>query len=102
MYEYKGKILRAVDGDTAEIQFDLGFHVYTIQRVRLARINAPERGQPGATEATQYLSQFQDKEVTVRTSKSDKYGRYIAELITDKGNVSDLMLQEHLAEEYKG
>ena len=42
LYEYKGRIRRVIDGDTLEIEADLGFHITKTIRVRLAGINAPE------------------------------------------------------------
>ena len=43
MYEYRVEVLRVVDGDTVDVDIDLGFGVtLTNQRVRLAGIDAPE------------------------------------------------------------
>ena len=43
MFEYKCKILKVVDGDTVDIDIDLGFDiVLTNQRVRLFGIDTPE------------------------------------------------------------
>ena len=35
MYEYKCKILRVVDGDTVDVDIDLGFGVCKEERVRM-------------------------------------------------------------------
>ena len=43
MYEYKTKIVKVVDGDTVDVDIDLGFGVWLRkQRVRLFGINTPE------------------------------------------------------------
>jgi micrococcal nuclease len=43
MYQYKCKILRVVDGDTVDIDIDLGFGVWLHrERVRVHGIDAPE------------------------------------------------------------
>jgi endonuclease YncB( thermonuclease family) len=43
MYEYRCQILRVVDGDTADIDIDLGFGVWMRkQRVRLYGVDTPE------------------------------------------------------------
>ena len=43
MYEYKCKILRVVDGDTVDIDIDLGFGVWLHkERVRMMGIDTPE------------------------------------------------------------
>ncbi len=43
MYEYNAKILRIVDGDTVDVDIDLGFGVWIHkERVRLEGIDTPE------------------------------------------------------------
>ena len=43
MYEYKCKILRVVDGDTVDVDIDLGFGVWMHkERVRMMGIDTPE------------------------------------------------------------
>ena len=43
MYEYKCVIKRVVDGDTVDIDIDLGFDMWLMnQRIRLAGIDTPE------------------------------------------------------------
>ena len=43
MYEYKAKIRRIVDGDTVDVDIDLGFNmILSKQRIRLYGIDAPE------------------------------------------------------------
>lgn len=109
MHTYMAKVVRVVDGDTIDVDIDLGFSIVSRQRLRLARIDAPEvRGESKArgTKATEYV---EDKlhgfpGVIVTTTKGkEKYGRYIAEVVIHTGeNLSDLLLSEGLAEEYKG
>ena len=70
----KEKVTRVIDGDTFE----------TASRknpVRLANVDAPERGQPGAGKATQALRKLiQDEEVTIDTVARDRYGRSVAKV----------------------
>ena len=43
MYEYRCKILRVVDGDTVDVDIDLGFGVWMHkQRIRMYGIDTPE------------------------------------------------------------
>ena len=42
MYEYRAKVLRWVDGDTVDVEIDLGLKIRVEQRIRLAGINTPE------------------------------------------------------------
>ena len=43
MYEYKVNILKVVDGDTVDVDIDLGFGVWLRnERVRIVGIDCPE------------------------------------------------------------
>ena len=42
MYEYNYKLRRVVDGDTIDVEVDLGFDVWVHERVRMYGINTPE------------------------------------------------------------
>ena len=43
MYEYKATIVRVVDGDTVDVDIDLGFDVWLrSQRIRLFGVDTPE------------------------------------------------------------
>ena len=43
MYEYKCKVVRVVDGDTVDVDIDLGFGVWMRkQRIRMYGIDTPE------------------------------------------------------------
>ena len=43
MYQYKAKVLKVLDGDTVDIDLDLGFNIILAnQRVRMAGIDTPE------------------------------------------------------------
>ena len=39
MYKYKAKLVRVVDGDTADVMIDLGFNVWTKQRLRFKGVD---------------------------------------------------------------
>lgn len=65
---------RVIDGDT--------FDAVPVGRVRLADINAPEVGQPGAREATAYLTFLVHRKLVYLDIDdihgSDRYGRVVA------------------------
>ena len=43
MYEYKCKVIRVIDGDTVDVNIDLGFGVWLHkERVRIQGIDTPE------------------------------------------------------------
>lgn len=42
-YTYSAKVLRVVDGDTYDLNIDLGFRIWSKQRVRLHKVETPEK-----------------------------------------------------------
>lgn len=99
MYEYKATVLRVVDGDTVDIEIDLGFTVSVRQRVRLQGLNAAEHNTSAGVEAKKYLEALLPvgKDVLVKSSKpggGDKYGRYLAEITPAdaSGSVNDSLV----------
>lgn len=89
MYHYKAKAERIIDGNTLDVNIDLVFKIITIQRIRLAHINAPETNnvkkdteeyQQGMT-AKQFVEQrlaANNNQLLIETEKvTEKYGRYI-------------------------
>jgi micrococcal nuclease len=103
MYNYNAKVVRWVDGDTVLLDIDLGFFVTRQERIRLARVNAPElnSGIPfqerKAIHARTVVGKFcpAGSMVTITTQKNkrDMYARYIAEVIFNGANVSDFLIK---------
>ena len=86
MYQYKAKLIRCVDGDTADLDVDLGFHLTARIRGRLIGVNTPERGRPDYKKATVMLENLiatqSDEEgyFTISTGKTGKYGRWLVDI----------------------
>ncbi len=109
LYFYRANIVSVYDGDTCRADIDLGLHIWLRnEKLRLARINAPERRGPekeaGLASADFLRALINGKEVIVETQKdkAGKYGRYIAEiwLPGDDGsymNVNDYMVEKGYA-----
>jgi micrococcal nuclease len=95
MYEYRVKqVLRVVDGDTIDVDIDLGFDISFTSRVRLAGIDTPEsrttdkKEKVLGLEVKQRLKELLSKSssVVIRTEKPDsteKYGRILGWLFID-------------------
>lgn len=89
MYEYRAKVIRVVDGDTVEVDVDLGFQIHTKMMLRLYGINAPEMKGPSrvagqaAKKFLQDMIQSYGGVLRVRTlqDEQEKYGRYLAYLV---------------------
>ena len=86
MYTYRAKLVRCVDGDTADLDIDLGFYLTARIRGRLLGVNTPERGKPDFGLATAMLENLiasvrdGDGYFTVPTEKTGKYGRWIVDI----------------------
>jgi micrococcal nuclease len=104
LYYYKAKVTRVVDGDTIDCDVFLGFHMTARIRFRLARINTPEvRGveKVEGRAAKDYLIQLLEdnqNEVIIRTEKTGKYGRWLAEVYVSEINVNDDLVKSGHAE----
>jgi micrococcal nuclease len=112
MYQYKvKKINRVIDGDTVDLDIDLGFGVTLSHRVRLKGINAAETRTLNAEEKTKGLvaKAWLEKELSregewiIETTKEDKYGRILGTLhvADDPITVNERMLSEGIAEPYQ-
>lgn len=85
MYSYSNiKSVRVIDGDTVEIEIDLGFHCTFKYPFRLAGINAPEGKNTPAAEWL--MVNLAAERLSIETFKPDKYGRWLADLYLDIGN----------------
>lgn len=103
MYEYKARVVNVVDGDTVDAVIDLGFKVAVSQRLRLDRIDTPERGEPGYLEAKTFVyDMLYDKEITLKTYKVSKWGYYLADIFLQGKSVSDALVNAGLAKHYDG
>jgi endonuclease YncB( thermonuclease family) len=72
--EYTARVVKIVDGDTITVLRDDN----TQERVRLASIDAPERGQPYGTRAKEALADLVfDQDVRVDVIDVDRYGRTV-------------------------
>ena len=102
-YDYQAAVTNVVDGDTVDAVIDLGFKVTTTQRLRLARVDTPERNQPGWAEAKNFTDSFlKGKQVIVRTTKVSKFGYYLAEIYVDGQNISDALIKSKHGRYYDG
>ena len=81
----KEKVTKVFDGDT----FLTGSRK---KPVRLANVDAPEKGQPGAAKAKQELERkILGEEVTIETKARDKYGRAVANVKKGRESVNKHM-----------
>jgi len=112
MYKYKVEVTRVVDGDTVDVDIDLGFGMcYKKQRVRLMGIDTPESRTRDLEEkfygkqSKKFLSSaLEGKVVTLLSHDKGKFGRIIGELFVEGNDMSvnQLMIRENHAVPYFG
>ena len=112
MYEYKCKLVKVVDGDTIDIDIDLGFGVWLQkQRIRLYGIDTPESRTSDATEkiygmaAKEFLTKWTNSGgLTIKTHKDakGKFGRILGEIWCFDTNVNEKLVEENHAVRYHG
>jgi micrococcal nuclease len=116
MYEYRiKKVLKVVDGDTIDVDIDLGFNISYTQRVRLAGIDTPESRTKDAKEKVlglevkEKLKKAIDaaKDVVVKTElpdSSEKYGRILGWVYLDGASksINEQLIEEGYAWGYMG
>ena len=118
MYEYKCKILKVVDGDTVDIDIDLGFNVWIHkERVRIFGIDTPESRTSDKDEKVfglaskhrleellpvdtiQYLRTMKDPD---GGDAKGKFGRILGDFIVEDKSVAELLVEEGHAVAYHG
>lgn len=101
MYEYKAVVLKIVDGDTVDVEIDLGLDVKIKTRLRLYGINAPERFTEEGKKVIERLESLipAGTEIFVKTikDKKEKYGRYLGIIYAGDLCINDLLVNEGLA-----
>jgi micrococcal nuclease len=116
MYQYKCKIIKVLDGDTVDIDLDLGFKIILAnQRVRMAGVDTPEsrtsiaeekvRGQLSKKKLAEKLpvGSWQIIETQKPDSNDDKFGRILGVFILEDGTrVNDWLIQNNYAVPYTG
>ena len=119
MYEYSCTIDRVVDGDTVDVDIDLGFGVWLRkERVRMYGIDTPESRTRDLVEkkyglaAKDFVLSFLPvgSTQTLRTKKDDKgkFGRILGEFVVYDAKkdvlrtLNQIMIDEHYGVKYHG
>jgi len=113
MFEYKVYIQRVVDGDTVDVDIDLGFGVILKkERVRIMGIDTPESRTRDLTEkkfglaSKARLKEILGKEAVLVCKEYDakgKFGRVLGDFTTNDGRmVTDVLVEEGHAVAYFG
>ena len=111
-FTYKAEVTRVVDGDTIDVELDLGFSILMRARVRLLGIDTPESRTRDLEEkkfglaAKDYLKHWieEQKYVMIESTEKGKFGRVLGNVwnpeCTECVNVK--IIEDHHAVPYKG
>ncbi len=119
MHEYRCEIVRVVDGDTVDVDIDLGFGVWMRkERVRIHGIDTPESRTSDKAEKVyglaakefvkSYLKAGSAQTLVTEKDKTGKFGRILGKFkvydgLTDSQiTLGEIMIREHHAVEYHG
>ena len=119
MYEYKCEIIRVVDGDTVDVNIDLGFYTWLWkERIRLKGIDTPESRtrDPEEKKAGLYAKDVVENFLPVGSTqtlktfkdKSGKYGRTLGDFVIFDGQedrqrtLVEYMIQHYIGVAYEG
>jgi micrococcal nuclease len=118
MYDYNCELIRVVDGDTVDLNVNLGFDIWVKKRVRLYGIDAPESRTRDLEEkklgiaATLALKELLDDAInfhngTIRLESKiyerDKFGRVLGVLhldtSTEEGTITSTVINRWMVQE---
>ena len=109
MYEYRCTVVKIIDGDTVDVDIDLGFGIWMHkERIRLLGIDTPESRTRDKEEkkyglaAKKYLTEMLNDEggIVLKTKKDaeGKFGRILGELWRTTDN-ADKSINQYLVDE---
>ena len=117
MYEYRARVLKVVDGDTVDVDIDLGFGVWLKdERVRIMGIDTPESRTRDKVEkkfglaAKARLKELLGATPILKTQvgkggedMKGKFGRILGDFLTEDGKkCGELLVKEGHAVKYMG
>ena len=116
MYQYACRINKVLDGDTVDIDLDLGFNIILAnQHVRMTGIDTPEsrtsnkeekpRGMLSKKKLSEQLPVGSWQKITTSRpdNNDDKFGRILGDFILEDGtNVNQWLIKNNYAVAYQG
>ena len=111
---YSAKLVRVVDGDTADAMIDLGFNVWVKNRIRFMGVDAWEsrtrnkeekvKGLAAKAYVKDLLENSDDGKFSIISHGTGKYGRVLGEIFVkgEEKSVNELLKENGHAYEYHG
>ena len=113
-HNYSAKLLRVVDGDTADAMIDLGFNVWVKERIRFHGVDTWEsrtrdleekkKGLAAKEYVKDLLTNSDEGKFSIISHGKGKYGRVLGELFVkgQEKSVNELLIENGHAYEYHG
>ena len=105
LYTYQAVVEKVIDGDTIKVRMNLGYDDSYREVLRLRDIDAPELDTKEGQDAKAFVQSHikEAQMIIVRSSRSDKYDRYLADIFIPSSGESravngDLYLNNLLLE----
>jgi len=116
MYEYRATVVKVVDGDTVDVDIDLGFGIcMKDERVRIMGIDTPESRTRDKVEdlfgeaAKARVAQLLSGDVVLKTQiarngedMKGKFGRILGDFVVEDKLLTDILIEEGHAVAYFG
>ncbi len=122
MYEYRARLIKVVDGDTVDVDIDLGFGIWMKnERVRIMGIDTPESRTRDKVEklfgktASARVKELLDEDIVLKTQiarngedMKGKFGRILGDFIVERFEdgkqemLTDILVEEGHAVAYFG
>lgn len=103
MFTYNAIVERVIDGDTVDVHVDLGFDIWHSVRLRLSDIDTPETWTDEGKAAKTFVKDaLEGQDVVITTHKTDKYGRYLAEIFYRGNSFNKMLVDMGFAVPYDG
>ena len=115
MYKYGAKLLRVVDGDTADVMIDLGFSTWVKARLRFKGVDTWEKRTRDLEEKKKGIAasaftkkhlELNDGKFVIQSYGKGKYGRVLAEIFVnidgEETSLNKLLIENGHAYEYEG
>lgn len=109
-YRYRARLYRVIDGDTYELDVDLGFKVSAVITIRLHGYNCPERNTSEGVEASSVaLELLAGKQLLLQSFKGPQSGKdvqsfarwvadvYVYDPITGSAPLGELLVTRGVA-----
>tara|TARA_B110000263_G_scaffold163601_1_gene142442 strand:+ start:1074 stop:1427 length:354 start_codon:yes stop_codon:yes gene_type:complete len=110
MFNYNCTLIRVIDGDTIDVNIDLGFNIWHKGRIRMAGIDTPESRTRNKEEKVLGLAAksrlkelLKKKKLSINcTKEKGKFGRILADVLANDININKQLMDEGHARPYQG